>query len=154
MVKTVEPHKSSIGNMDANVMALVTYIAAIFVGFIPVLRYGAWLVPLVLYYMEKESDFVKFHAIQSLVLNIAGAVLGFFVSVVVGSIISASITTPYTAYAVFGLTGIIGLVTTVISIIIFIFAILAMVNAYKYKQYRIPFAGKAADYALSKFSIS
>ncbi|NLF21130.1 MAG: hypothetical protein GX588_06935, partial [Clostridiaceae bacterium] len=42
------PHKSSLGNLDANVLALLAYLAAVVVGWIPVLRYGAWLAPLVL----------------------------------------------------------------------------------------------------------
>ena len=35
------PHQSSIGNLNANVMALICYVASVVVGFIPVLRYVA-----------------------------------------------------------------------------------------------------------------
>ena len=73
---SIDPHKSTIGGMDANLLALIAYIASAAVGFIPLLRYLAWLAPLVIFFMEKESGFVKFHAMQSFVLNLIGAAFG------------------------------------------------------------------------------
>ena len=39
----VEPHKSSIGNLDANVMALLAYLATGILMYIPYIKYVAWL---------------------------------------------------------------------------------------------------------------
>ncbi len=49
-------HKSSIGDLNANVMAMLCYIASVVIMWIPVVRYVAWLVPLILFFMEKESS--------------------------------------------------------------------------------------------------
>ncbi len=145
MNNNVEPHKASIGGMDANVLALIAYIASAIIGFIPLLRYLAWLAPLVIFMMEKESGFVRFHAMQSFILNLMGAALGFIVTVVIGGIITAAIGSRHVGAAVFGLAGIVGLLTTVISLVILIFAVIAMIKAYKYNIYYIPFAGKIAE---------
>jgi len=139
------PHQSSIGNLNANVMALICYVASVVVGFIPVLRYVAWLVPLALFLMEKQSEFVKFHAMQSFLLHVVGAVLSLVVSVVLGGIVGAGSLNAATFYAAVGIAGIIGLLITVISIVILVFAIIAMVGAYRYKETHIPIIGDIAE---------
>lgn len=145
-VTNYEPHKSSVGGLDANVLAMLTYIAGIIICFIPGIRYFAFLVPLVIYLMEKESVFVKFHAFQAFILNATCAILSFLVSVVVGGIVSASITSYnyYTISSSLGVLGVLGFIVTIISIVIAVFAIIAMVKAYQYTEYRIPIAGKFA----------
>lgn len=140
----IQPHKSSIGGLNANVMALICYISSVVVGWIPVVRYVAFLVPLVLFFMEKESGFVKFHAMQSFVLHLISAALTFLVSVVLGGILGIGSMSSVTAYAAMGIAGILGIVTFAISAIIFIFAVIAMIKAYGYKEYHIPLVGGIA----------
>lgn len=138
------PHKSSIGGLDANVVAMLSYIASVVAGWIPIIRYVAWLVPLVFFLMEKESKFVRFHAMQSFLLHVLGAILSFLVLVVLGGIIGASMLSPYTASAAVGAAGIIGLLVTVIALAITIFAVIAIIEAYGYKEYHIPVIGSLA----------
>jgi|WetSurMetagenome_2_1015567.scaffolds.fasta_scaffold711495_1 uncharacterized membrane protein len=152
---TVEPHKSSIGNMDANILALIAYVGAAVISWIPGLRYVAWLVPLVIFFLEKNSGFVKFHAMQAFLLNLVGQILVFIISVVVGGIVAASyrnILTGYSAVAALGALGVISAIVIIISIIITIFAAIALYNAYMYKDYHIPFVGKLADKFAGKLS--
>lgn len=139
------PHGSSIGTMNANSMALLCYVAAIPLGWIPVLRYVAWLAPLALFLLEKQSKFVKFHAMQAFLLQVVSAVLSFLVSVVLGGILGVGSLSAATYYAAAGLAGMIGLLTTVISLIILVFAIIAMVGAYQYKETHIPVLGGIAQ---------
>ena len=146
-----EPYKSSIGGMDANTMAILTYIASVVVGWIPVVRYFAWLVPLVFFFMEKQSRFVKFHAMQSFVLNAVCAILTFLISVIIGGIVSAAAFSVYSAYSALGMLGFIGFLTTAVCIVITVFAIIAIVKAYGYKEYHIPFAGQIAEKLTGKF---
>lgn len=138
------PHKSSIGGLNANMMALLCYIASVVVSWIPLVRYVAWLVPLLLFFMEKQSKFVKFHAMQSFLLHILSAALTFLVSVVLGGILGVGSISSVTYFAAAGLAGIISLLVGVISLVILIFAILAMVKAYGYKEYHIPLIGGIA----------
>ncbi|HYE82509.1 MAG TPA: hypothetical protein VEG39_10150 [Clostridia bacterium] len=103
-VKKIVPHKSAIGGMDANVLALIAYIASAALGFIPLLRYFAWLAPLAIFFMEKESGFVKFNAMQSFVLNLIGAALGFVVSVLIGGTVGMTLGSRYANAAALGNT--------------------------------------------------
>lgn len=140
-----EPHKSSIGGMDANTMALLSYIASVVVSWIPGIGYFGWLVPLALFFIEKESAFVKFHAMQAFVLEAVCAILSFLITVVVGGIVSASFYNAYTAYSALGMLGLISTIVIVISLVITVFAIIAMVKAYKYQEYHVPLAGGIAE---------
>lgn len=139
------PHKSSIGGLNANVMALICYIASVVVAWIPVVRYVAWLVPLVLFFMEKQSKLVKFHAMQSFVLHVVSAALSFPLSVVLGGILGVGSFSVTTYYAAVGLAGIVGLLTTAVSLVILLCAVIAMVGAYRYKETHIPVIGGIAE---------
>lgn len=60
----IAPHKSSLG-LDANILATILYVLAVAGMFIPGYRFFAFIIPLVIFFIEKESSFVKFHAIQA-----------------------------------------------------------------------------------------
>lgn len=140
-----QPHQSSIGNLRANAMALICYGASVVLGFIPIVRYAAWVAPLVLFLMEKQSKFVKFHAMQSFLLHVVGAALSLVVSLVLRGIIGAGSLNAASFYAAAGISGVIGLLTTIISIVILVFTIIAMVGAYHYKETHIPVIGGIAE---------
>lgn len=142
----VNPHKSSLG-MDANLLAMLAYIATGVLAWIPGIRYFAWAAPLVLFFIEKDSGFVRFHAMQAFILNAIGAILGFIVSVVVAGAVAASLYTyDYNAFsASLGALGIISFIAFAISIVITVFAIIALIKANGYIEYKIPLVGKFAE---------
>ncbi|HZK39232.1 MAG TPA: DUF4870 domain-containing protein [Clostridia bacterium] len=163
MANTVhQPHKSSIGNLDANILAAGCYGAAFIFSFIPGARYFAWLAPLIIYFLEKNSVLVKFHATQALILNAIGAILSLVVGVA-GTII-AKIVTPkfstfdyanpnyYNDYSKYlkGLdravtVGLIfGIIVWVIVIAIGVLQIIAAIKAYNYTEYGLPIIGGLA----------
>jgi uncharacterized membrane protein len=135
--RIVDPHKSSIGELDANIMVLIVYLGGIVIGLIPGIKVLAWAVPLVILLMEKNSTFVKFHAVQALILSAVGAILGIIVTVFAG----ISIAIPGIGLA---LLSIIGLVALLITIVMVVFLIIAAVNGYAYKEYMIPVIGPIA----------
>lgn len=141
MNNQIQPHKSTIVDLQANIMALLCYIISAVLSFIPGISYVAWLAPLVIFFLEKESHFIKFHAMQAFVLNVIGAVLGFLVTVVLGGIFAVSLFNPYSSVAAFGFVGIIGILSGAISLIVLVLAIIAMIKAYKYFEYGIPVIG-------------
>ena len=134
-----QPHKSSIGDMQANIMALLCYLVSSVLVFVPGLMYVAWLAPLVIFFLEKESRFVKFHAMQAFVLDAVGILLGLLVTLLFGGI-------SYESFAF------VGTLVTIISITILVFAIYAMLKAYRYVEYSIPFIGKISAALTSKVS--
>lgn len=141
---SVEPHKSSLGSMDANLMAVIAYVGGAILSLIPYLGFVAWLVPLVIFFMEKNSIFVKFHAMQSFLLNVVGAILAILIAIISGIALAAAGTVDG-AFAALGTIAVIGVLGTIITLIILVFAIIAIVNAYGYKLYKIPVVGNFAE---------
>ncbi|NJE62562.1 DUF4870 domain-containing protein [Thermococcus sp. 21S7] len=113
-----EPKGTSLG-MDENVEGLLAYVLGWFTGVIFLL-------------LEKESDFVRFHAMQSTItflgLTIVAFILGFIP--VIGAIIG-------------GLLWIVGL----------IFWILGMVKAYQGERYKFPIVGNLAEQWVGKVNV-
>lgn len=147
----VEPHKSSKGNLDANIMVLIAYLAAGVLSFLPLIKYVAWLAPLLIYLTEKQSRFIRFHALQAFFLN----AINFIISVLAGGILTAGFTAALVKAAATGdqvalvSAGasilIVGAITLTVSLVIQIFALIAMINGYQYKLFKIPLIGNLAD---------
>ena len=143
----VEQHKSSLG-LDANIMAMLCYIGAFVLSWIPVIKYIAWACPLVFFLLEKQSSFVKFHAMQALILEAAAWVF----QVVFGIIIAATAVSniynfySYSAYrTTFGVAGVLGAILIIVELALTVFAIIALIKAYNYVEYKIPVVGNFAE---------
>lgn len=145
-LKTYEPHKSSIGGMDANIVALLAYLVALILNFIPGAHWFTWLVPLIFFFLEKNSMLVKFHAAQAFVLGAVAAII-----YIVLDIISTAIAWSSVGSWLAGGWGFVGgiwavaVIGAIVGILIAVFEILAMINAYKYKEYSIPWIGGLAE---------
>jgi uncharacterized membrane protein len=138
----VNPHKSSLG-LDANVLALLAYIATFVLLWIPVIKWVAWAAPLVVFILEKGSPFVKYHAMQAMIL----AVINLLFSLIITIIIAAATASIYTfsgAYASLGIISALTIIMAIIGIVLTVFAIIAAVKAYGYVEYKIPLIGKLA----------
>lgn len=92
-MKAIPSHQSSIGDLEANIMAFLCYLTSSILAFVLGLSYVAWLAPLAIFFLEKKSEFVKFHAIQAFVLNALGVVLGLVTSMVLSGIAALSVAT-------------------------------------------------------------
>ena len=122
-------------------MAMLVYIVTYLMMWIPGLGGFAWIIPLVIYLTEKRSPFVKFHALQTLVLSIAQLIVSFVSTFVLGALVltfAASMLNPL------GLTGLIFIpfLRLVISITFTIFAAVACLKAEQYLEYEIPLIGR------------
>jgi uncharacterized membrane protein len=129
----VQTGKSSTG-LDENVAALLSYIAT-------------WLSGLVFFLIEKESRFVRFHAMQAILLGAAGLVIGFVLYFLwfFGWVIFASI------------SDVLGwLVGLVLGLLIFVFwvafligFVMCLIKAYQKQYFKLPVLGNMAE----KFSM-
>ncbi|ATW25048.1 DUF4870 domain-containing protein [Candidatus Formimonas warabiya] len=140
--KTVQPHRSSLG-MDANVAVLVVYLTGVVLAFIPGIRYIAWLAPLGFFFVEKQSIFVRFHAMQAFMLSAVGIVFGLVAGIItVVGVTSVAAVSPVGGRGALGILEVLGMV---VAIILLVFALIAMVKGYRYKKYKIPFVGGWAE---------
>ncbi|MDZ7663108.1 DUF4870 domain-containing protein [Thiohalophilus sp.] len=105
----MEKNKTTLG-IDQNIEAVLCYVLG-------------WLTGIVFLLLEKENRFVRFHAMQSLVVFLALFVL----SLIVGWI------------------PVIGLLSPVIFLLAVILWILLMVKAFQGEIYKLPWAGDFAE---------
>ena len=149
----IEPHKSSLG-FDANIASIVIYIAMAVVSWIWLFSWVAWAVPLVFFFLEKESKFVKFQAVQALVIGVIRAGLAIVFQIFIW------ILTPSGYYgAAWYLTGrgwgawaLLGTLSTIIAIAISLVVLYLIYKAYKYEQVELPVIGKIAAKASDKLN--
>lgn len=141
-----ESHKASLLGADANLIAMLSYLAATIVGWIPVIKYVSFFAPLIVYFIERDSLFVKFHSMQAFMLNVISSLLTIIYSIIMGASVAgmgislgtASISTGFTSI---GVAFVSSFAVMAISIALLIFNLLAMIGAYRYKEYHIPIIG-------------
>lgn len=147
------PHKSSIYNLDANLVALLVYILPLMLSmFVKELRIISWLaIPILVLMFEKKSQFVRAHAAQALtiafiylVFALVDYVIGFF-----GFTISIVMGAPLLGFMVGGVLGlfamILALIIGLLSIILFVYILVIAVKAYNYETLRIPLLSVISD---------
>jgi uncharacterized membrane protein len=102
--------KSSTG-LEENVAALLSYLLT-------------WLTGIIFFLIEKDSKYVKFHAMQSIITFVGLMIISWILSVI-----------PFIGPVLGGLVGILMLVLWII----------LMVKAYKGEKYKLPFVGDLAE---------
>jgi uncharacterized membrane protein len=112
--------KSSTG-LDANVAALLSYLFGGVGG-------------LVFFLIEKESRFVRFHAMQSIMLNVGVIVV--FIALTIVNVMLAFVSAT--------LAGLFSLLWFVVMLGFLGLAILCMVKAFQNQEFRLPVVGDMA----------
>jgi uncharacterized membrane protein len=153
----IQPHKSSIG-MDANIASLVIFIAMAVASWIPYIGWAAWVVPLVFFFMEKVSGFVKFQAVTAFIIGIIQAAISIVLQIFIW-ITTPRITDVASAIRAaerlavgktWGIWSFFGGLATVVNIAISILIVYLIVMAYQYKQVELPVIGPLAETASAK----
>ncbi len=119
------PQEKSSTGLDPNIAGFLCYLAG-------------WITGLIFYLTEKESDYVRFHAMQSIVFSVALIVLFIAISIL-GTILGA---VPVIG-AIVGL--LLGLASFVVWIGAFVLWIILMVKAYQGERYKLPVLGDMAE---------
>ncbi|MCL5072323.1 MAG: DUF4870 domain-containing protein, partial [Actinobacteria bacterium] len=104
--------KSSTG-MEPKIACLLAYLFS-------------WLGGLIILLIEKENKFVKFHALQALILGIVEVICFVVISVILGMI-------PYVGWFLFSWLG------WVLGAVCYVFAIIAIIKSFQGEKYYIPF---------------
>ena len=66
----MKDNKSSILGIEGNAIVLVGYLGGLFLSWIIGINYFAWLLPLILYIIEKKNEFIKEQMAQATILYI------------------------------------------------------------------------------------
>lgn len=135
----VNQHRSSLGT-DANIMVVIAFVATIVLGWIPWIGWIAWAVPLVIFFLEKDSLFVKRQMVQLLCLAAVRAAVVIVVQILLWILVPATI-----AGSIFSLVSggvviaaLLTLVSAIIGLAITVVEVIVVVNAYGWKQLELP----------------
>ncbi|HEY0365668.1 MAG TPA: hypothetical protein VGC73_04290 [Pyrinomonadaceae bacterium] len=125
----VQTDKSSTG-LDENLAALLSYV------------FG-WISGLVFFLIEKNSRLVRFHAMQSLLLNAAALVIGivFWIVAVISSLVVGYISgiLGFIVWIVMVLVGVVLVIGLVVA------AIISLIKAYQGQYFKLPVIGNYAE---------
>ena len=116
--------KTSMG-MEPNVAGLLCYV-------------GWWITGLIFFIMEKENKFVRFHAMQSIVVFGAISIVFIILRIIM------SITFNPFAFG-FGLWGVISIIWWLVWVLAVVLMIILMIQAYQGKKFKLPLAGDFAE---------
>ncbi|MBD0327802.1 MAG: DUF4870 domain-containing protein [Pyrinomonadaceae bacterium] len=124
--------KTALG-LDANVGALICYLGNL------VCALGL-IYSIVVIVTDKTNKLTRFHAFQSVLLTVAGIVIGIplYIIMFVGIFIDAQIGAPL-------LTMIMGLVLMVFGLAMFVLTVLAAIKGFQGQIYKVPIIGNLAD---------
>ena len=125
----VQTPKSSTG-LDENIAALLSYI------------FG-WVSGLIFFLIEKDSRLVRFHAMQSILLNVVVIVL--LIASWVISMILWVITTQLPGILALLVNLVVGLVWIVVGIGILIAIVMCLVKAFQGQYFKLPIIGNLAE---------
>ena len=126
--------KSSTG-LDENIAALLTYV------------FG-WVSGLIFFLLEKDSKLVRFHAMQSILLNVFVAVLCFAGWIVTIVLVLIASQLPDILGTLVGLLA--TLVWVILGAGLLIAWILCLVRAYQGKFFKLPIIGNLAEKIVNK----
>jgi uncharacterized membrane protein len=131
--------KTAVG-LETNIAAALSYI---------------WIVGVIFFIMEKENRFVRFHALQSILLGllwIVAVIVLMIVNVILAVVVGAAAGAAGDAGGIFGmLIGLISMLVWLIFPLAFLgLLILAAVKAYQGKTFKIPIIGNIAENIVNK----
>lgn len=133
--------KSSISRIDSNIIVLICYLGALLLSWVDETKYLAWLLPLIVYIIERDSEFVKKHSAQATLLfafySFVSIILtGLFMILFPNTnVFSADLTNFAGSLLLFSTLSMISMLFLVV---VCILAIIAVSKTWNYEEYNIP----------------
>lgn len=133
--------KSSISGIDSNIIVLICYLGALLLSWVDEAKYLAWLLPLIVYIIERDSEFVKKHSAQATLLFafysfISIILTGLFVILFPNTnVFSVDLTNFAGSLLLFSTLSMISMLFLVV---VSIFSIIAASKTWNYEDYNIP----------------
>ena len=126
--------KSSTG-LEENIAGLLSYVLG-------------WISGLVFMLMEKESRFVRFHAVQALILGLIGLVFSFGSWIIWLIVVIIASQLPDVVGML--VMAVVGLVMFAVVLAIIVGWVMGMVKAYQHQYFKLPVIGNFAEKFSSK----
>lgn len=137
----MKDNKSSISGIDANIIVLLGYLGGLFLLWITSINYFAWLFPLVIYIVEKKSEFVKEQMAQATVLYITTSMITFIFNLIWIIMFPKSYNVGLNLNNFSGSTLVVStmnILSVTITVLISLIVIITSMKTWYYDNYKIP----------------
>jgi len=105
-----------------------------------------WLTGIIFYILGKDSKFIRFHAMQSIIFFVLINIVSFIISsFTFSSLMTSGFNNPIGYMAALGPTSIALTISSLINLITLVVWILCMYKAYKGEKFKLPFIGDLAE---------
>lgn len=138
MNEDIKQHRS-LFNLNGNIIIFIIYFSATILNFILGLRILSWITPLLIFFLENNSKYVKFHALQALFLEIILILFFFFFGIIATTIMSSfNFSTSANVLVNTLLSSIITILNPIISLIC---SAVVVYKSWGYTYFKLPFLG-------------
>ena len=137
----MKDNKSSISGIDAKIIVLLGYLGGLFLSWITSINYFAWLFPLVIYIVEKKSEFVKEQMAQATVLYITTSMITFIFNLIWIIMFPKSYNVGLNLNNFSGSTLVVStmnILSVTITVLISLIVIITSMKTWYYDNYKIP----------------
>ncbi len=152
MNKIYEPHKSSLFDLNANIVILIVWWGASLINFFTHIKFLSFIIPLIFLLLEKKSPLVREHAGQALALNILSSLVAFGVTLI-GVISTGMAIVLGSGKILLALAALLGFFAIVLSIAILVFSIIATVKGWSWEELNIPILGPIGKFFTDKIKL-
>ena len=138
--------------MDANIASLIIFIGMAVLSWVPYLQWAVWAVPLVFFFIEKESKFVKFQAVMALIVGIISAGISLILQIIIWILMPRTLSSAFSFFVGGGwnVWAVLSTISLIIGLAILALYIFLIVMAVTYKQVELPLIGPIATKASEK----
>lgn len=134
--------KSSIGGIEANIVVLICYLGGLLLAWFYDTKILAWLLPLIIYIVERENEFVKKHAAQASVLYFIYSMISLIIMFMSISMFNISniFTMNLTNFeGSLLMASTLSMIAMLILVVITILSVIVSSKVWHYEDYDIPF---------------
>ena len=140
----MKDNKSSISGIDANIIVLIGYLGGLFLTWIININYFAWILPLIIYIIEKKSEFVKDQMAQATILYILVSIITLIFNLIWIIMFPTSYNIGLNLNNFSGSTLVVStmnILSVTITILITLVVVIASMKTWYYENYKMPVIG-------------
>lgn len=140
----MKDNKSSISGIDANIIVLIGYSGGLFLTWIININYFARILPLVIYIIEKKSEFVKDQMAQATILYILVSIITLIFNLIWIIMFPTSYNVGLNLNNFSGSTLVVStmnILSVTITILITLVVVIASMKIWYYENYKMPVIG-------------
>lgn len=140
----MKDNKSSISGIDANIIVLIGYLGGLFLTWIININYFAWILPLIIYIIEKKSEFVKDQMAQATILYILVSIITLIFNLIWIIMFPTSYNIGLNLNNFSGSTLVVStmnILSVTITILITLVVVIASMKTWYYENYKMPIIG-------------